>query len=346
MKLVITIDTEEDNWGQFASTGQTLENIERIPYLQEMFDTYNVRPTYLITYPVAIDNKCIALLGTIEKSARCEIGMHCHPWNTPPFEEALSARNSMLSNLPHDLQHKKMNFLHNIIIKNFGIKPVSFRSGRWGYNQSVAENLIKLGYKVDTSITSYVDWQQYYGPDFSDVSPQPFRFSHENIFEKASDGRLLEVPATVAYLQQNFARCNALSKFLSRKLVCRLRFIGILDKLHLLNKVWLSPEMSDSKTMIKLAKCMMKKKYKILNMFFHSTTLKAGLTDYVKSKDDETRFLINIKEFLVFAKNSGIESIKLSDSLNLFSVFVTFMTFKSSFFDFFCTMLSMTIICS
>lgn len=346
MKLVITIDTEEDNWGQFASTGQTLENINRIPYLQEMFDTYNVRPTYLITYPVAIDNKCIALLGAIEKSDRCEIGMHCHPWNTPPFEEQTNAKNSMLCNLPADLQFKKLSFLHNTIVNNFEIMPVSFRSGRWGYNQSVAESLIKLGYKVDTSITSYVDWQQDYGQDFSDVSPRPFRFSHENIFEEASDGRLLEVPATVAYLQRNFALCNALSKFLSRKPVSRLRFIGILDKLHLLNKVWLTPEMSDSKTMIKLAKCMMKKKYKILNMFFHSATLKAGLTDYIKSKDDETRFLKNIKEFLVFARNSGIESIKLSDSLKLFSVFVAFMTFKSSFFDFFCTTLSMAVICS
>jgi hypothetical protein len=320
MKLIITIDTEEDNWGQFVSHGHTLENIGRIPYLQEMFDTYNVKPTYLITYPVAIDNKCIAYLGAIEKTGRCEIGMHCHPWNTPPFEEKLSYKNSMLCNLPGDLQFKKMNFLHNSIIKNFDIRPVSFRSGRWGSNQSVEENLRRLGYKVDTSITSYVNWQGYYGPDFTNISPQPFWIFHEKSLEKASDGRLLEVPATVAYLQRNFEWSNALSKFLHRRLISRLRLIGILDQLHLLNKVWLSPEVSDSSQMIKLTRSLMKKDYKIINMFFHSTTLKAGLNDYVRTESDEKRFLRRIKEFLTFTRDSGIESITLSETVNLLSI--------------------------
>lgn len=317
MKLIITIDTEEDNWGDYSRTGHTLKNIAKIPALQEIFDAFNVKPTYLITYPVATDSASITILREIEKSGNCEIGMHCHPWNTPPFEEELNEKNSMLCNLPHDLQHEKMKFLHNTIITNFDVNPISFRSGRWGYNRSVAENLYKLGYKVDTSITSYTDWQNYYGPDFSNVSPHPFRFFHENAFEEACDGPLLEVPATIAYLQQNFAWCNAMSRILSKKPINRLRLIGILDKLNILNKVWLSPEQSDSKHMIKLTKCLMKKNYRTINLFFHSATLKAGLTDYVKTNSDEKRFLQQIKEFLDFTNEVGIESIRLSDSVNL-----------------------------
>src|SRR5208337_1476965 len=122
MKLVITIDTEEDNWGVFSPTGHTLKNLDRIPVLQELFDAYNVKPTYLITYPVATDTESITLLREIEKSGRCEIGMHCHPWNTPPFEEIPGDNNSMLCNLPCDLQYKKMSSLTDAIAKNFHIK--------------------------------------------------------------------------------------------------------------------------------------------------------------------------------------------------------------------------------
>jgi hypothetical protein len=317
MKLVISIDTEEDNWGNYSRTGHTLKNIDKIPVLQELFDSVHAKPSYLVTYPVATDRKSVDIIREIEKSGNCEIGMHCHPWNTPPFEEELNDKNSMLCNLPHELQHEKMKSLHKTIITNFDVKPVSFRSGRWGYNQSVAENLFKLGYKVDTSITSYTDWQNYHGPDFSNIPPHPFRFFHNNAFEEASGGPLLEVPATIAYLQRNLAWCNTMSKILSRKPINRLRLIGILDKLNILNKVWLSPEQSDSKQMIKLTKSLMKKGYNVVNLFFHSTTLKAGLTDYVKTKDDEKQFLKQIKEFLHFTKETGIESIRLSDAANI-----------------------------
>jgi hypothetical protein len=245
--------------------------------------------------------------------------MHCHPWNTPPFEETLSERNSMLSNLPPDLQFKKMLFLHNTIINNLGIKPLSFRCGRWGYNQSVAESLYKLGYKVDTSITAYVNWQDYYGPDFSRISAKHFCFSHENNLKEDAAGEMLEVPATIAYLQRNQELCNAISLFLSRKPAKYTRLTGILDRLCLLNKVWLSPEMSDSSQMIKLAETLMKKDYQFINMFFHSTTLKAGLNAFTKTENDEKLFFRRIKEFLTFTRDSGIESIKLSDSLKLVS---------------------------
>ncbi|TAK08329.1 MAG: WalW protein, partial [Candidatus Manganitrophaceae bacterium] len=65
MKLIITIDTEEDNWGSYRSTGMTLENIKRIPVLQQLFDAYQVKPTYLITHTVATDEASVAILKPI-----------------------------------------------------------------------------------------------------------------------------------------------------------------------------------------------------------------------------------------------------------------------------------------
>jgi hypothetical protein len=169
MYLIITIDTEEDNWGDYSPTGHALENIERIPDLQQLLNEFNVKPTYLITYPVATDERAISILKGILDEGKCEIGSHCHPWNTPPFEEVNNKKNSMLCNLPIDLQFNKISFLHQTIQNNFGITPISFRAGRWGFNQEVAKNLFRLGYQIDTSITPFVDWADFHGPAFSRI---------------------------------------------------------------------------------------------------------------------------------------------------------------------------------
>jgi hypothetical protein len=317
MYLIITIDTEEDNWGDYSSEGSTVENILKIPQLQDLFDKFNAKPTYLVTYPVAKDEKAVSILKGILERGNCEIGTHCHPWNTPPFGEETNDRNSMLCNLSEDLQFRKINFLHETIVRNFGIEPVSFRAGRWGYSDSVARNLYKLGYKVDTSVISFTNWTGEFGPDFTEIGPRAYRFSLEDIFNGSESGTLMEVPATVGYLQRNFELSNFLLKLLKRGPIRKLRLIGILDRLNILNKVWLSPENSDSKKMIQLTKRMMSNKYKIINMFFHSTSLKAGLSPYVKTENDEVKFINCIKDFLSFTRDAGIETITLSDSVTL-----------------------------
>lgn len=316
-KLIITIDTEEDNWGCYRSEGHTLKNIERLPALQDLFDSFGVRPTYLVTYPVACDDKAISILGGFCEDGRCEIGNHVHPWNTPPFEEETNAWNSMLCNLPADLQYKKIRCLHEAIQRNFGLTPVSFRAGRWAFGQETAKNLVRLGYKVDTSIAAFSDWSQYHGPDFSDVPPTPFKFSRDNYLKESSDWDMIEIPATVGYLQSDFARSNLIRKTITKRPFNYFKAAGILAKLGLLNKVWLSPEHSDGKTMIKLSKIMLGNNYSILNMMFHSSSLKAGLSPFVRTKDDERIFLNNIKEFLSFARNESIDAIRLSEVLQI-----------------------------
>lgn len=317
MKLIVTIDTEEDNWGSYRSTGMTLENITRIPVLQQLFDDYQVKPTYLITYTVATDARSVAILKPILDQERCEIGTHCHPWSTPPFDlfnGESSRRDSMLCNLPFDVQFSKISELHGTIRKNFGIEPASFRSGRWGYNQDVARCLHKLGYRVDTSILPYTDWSYDYGPNYAYISPKPYRFFPETAFEESVDGPLLEIPATIGYLQRDFELCNRFYQRFLRKPLCKLRLAGILHQLGFLNNVWLSPEECGSTEMINLARRMKKNGYPFINFFFHSPTLKAGLTPFVKTKEDEQRFLDRIEAFISFTRDEGIESITLSEA--------------------------------
>lgn len=312
MKLIITVDTEEDNWDFYSSSGQTLDNIERIPQLQELFDEFSAKPTYLITYPVATDDRSVAILRPILDSRRCEIGAHCHPWNTPPIEEDRSIKNSMLCNLPLDLQYRKLQCLDETIQNNFGVKPVSFRAGRWGYNHNVAVNLCRLGYKVDTSITPYTNWTREHGPNFSHVSPQPYSF-----LSPESRGPLMEIPATIGYLQSNFSLCAAILKALGSGPVRYLKLAGLLNHLRLISKVWLSPEVSDGKGMIQLAQQMARNHYGVINMFFHSPSLKAGLSPFVRSVSDEKKFRLRIKEFLSYARDTNIKPVTLSECSRL-----------------------------
>jgi hypothetical protein len=81
--------------------------------------------------------------------------------------------------------------------------------------------------------------------------------------------------------------------------------------------VRLSPESADSRDMVKLAQLMIVKNYKVINMTFHSSSLKAGLNEFVKTKEDEKRFMKNIREFLIFTRDTRIEPIKLSEILKI-----------------------------
>ena len=308
MDLIVTIDTEEDNWGRYSATDNPVENIGKVIRLQSMFDMFGVKPTYLISYPVATNPRSVEILKEILEDGKCEIGMHCHPWNTPPFEEEINARNSMLCNLPEPLVQQKLRVLHEAICENFGVTPVSFRAGRWGFNSAVARTLNQLSYRVDTSVSPFSDWGQYHGPNFSGFQLQPYRFNPEDIATPRGNGVLLEIPATVGFLQNNFERCQRWTRLFEADFGKKLRLKGILSRLKLLNKVWLSPELAEASDMIQLALRIKKKHYPCLNMSFHSTSLLAGLSPFVGCKADEEGFLLKIERFLIYAAKANLKS--------------------------------------
>jgi len=312
-KLIVTIDTEEDEWGSTRRSGYRCTNIERIPALQDLFDRFGVRPTYLVTYPVATDKKAVAILKAMSDAQRADIGAHCHPWNTPPFGEPNTRLNSILCNLPVDMQYAKMKCLGEAIAASFGVTPRSFKTGRFGYATSVAGNLRALGYRIDTSVTPYTSWHRSHGPDFRAIPPRPFRFSADDAFCECAGGDLVEVPTTIGFLQSNFRQSDRLLRFVSRPALHRLHLVGLLGRLGLLNKVWLSPELSDVRTMIGLTRAMLRNGYTVLNMVFHSPSLQAGLTPFTRTTADERRFLENLRAFLTFAREHAIEPIRLSE---------------------------------
>ena len=87
------------------------------------------------------------------------------------------------------------------------------------------------------------------------------------------------MPATVGYLQHDFSRANKLFKSLKGKMSKGLRLKGLFDKISILNQVSFSPEMETSEKMISLIDVMAKSDLDVLNMFFHSTSLRLSMVD-------------------------------------------------------------------
>lgn len=318
MKLIVSVDTEEDNWLPFSDKCYTTRNIEAVPQLQRIFSEVKVRPTYLITYPVATDPGAAAILGDIGRSGLGEIGTHCHPWSQPPFEEAQCIENSMLCNLPGDLQVRKIEYLHQTIQDRLGLTPTSFRSGRWGYSPHVARALRKLNYKVDSSVTAYTDWTAYHGPDFSLMPPKAYRFDAEHIYQEKSDGALLEIPASVGYLQSNFHISHRIYETIRRSPLRRLRLLGMLHRAGLLRQVPLSPEISTLDDMVKLVVRLREQNFEFVTMWFHSPALVPGLTPFVQTKPDAQAFLEKIRRFFLKMNELDIKSITLTEAANDF----------------------------
>jgi hypothetical protein len=314
VKLVVTIDTEEDEWGAFDLPRYGVSNIERLVRLQDLFDRFGVRPTYLVTQPVAETTSAIEVLGPILERRGCEIGAHCHPWNTPPFVEQRTPWNSLLCNLPTDLQFQKLAYLKESIRRNYGVTTTSFRAGRWGFGASVAENLSRLGFLVESSIIPYVSWSAYGGPSFDREYPaERYRMSLQDIAMVEERSTLVEVPVTSGFTGLLGGMGYPAHRALSAAPLKWFRARGIADRLDLFHTTWLCPEMHELRPMIALSDRVLAQGGTILNLMFHSVTLTAGLTPFVRSVDDENRFFNRIRSYLEFCQREGIGSATLTE---------------------------------
>ncbi len=315
----ITIDTEEDEWGSVGVRKPSVKNIGHLKRFQEKCDEYRVIPTYLINYPVATSSSSRKVLEDIFVTGKCEIGTHCHPWNTPPFVEEQSKFNSFLCNLPQNLVEEKLGVLHEVIKNTFGINPVVFRAGRWGFGKGALSVIEKLNYKVDTSITPFCSWREAKGPDYKCRVNSSFYLNSKHFDEPSGSnmGKIIEIPPTMGYLQKNEIYCDKVRRILIASPLKYLKLNGILDRIGAINYRWLSPEVSSSDEMISLANSQFKKGNNFVNMFFHSNSLMPGQTPFVSNSSDLKEFYHKIELFLQYIVENNIKPVALSHGVDL-----------------------------
>ena len=203
--FLVTIDTEGDYlWG--SSKQISVHNASSLPRFQRLCESHGILPTYLVDYEMATSGEFREFGSDVIKRNTGEIGMHLHGWHSPPLVPLTSddyRYHPYLIEYSFQVMEDKISLLTALLEDTFGLKIVSHRAGRFGFNESYAAVLIKHGYLVDCSVTPRVSWRgtsgdpaQKGGPDFTRFPESPY-FVDLNDIGKPGNSRLLEVPVSI-----------------------------------------------------------------------------------------------------------------------------------------------------
>jgi hypothetical protein len=293
--LLVIVDAEEEfDWNKISSASTSVRTIRSQSASQKIFERFGIVPTYVVDFPVASQEDGFKPLKEFLDSGICEIGAQLHPWVNPPIREELTWRNSFPGNLDRGLEREKIAALTAVIEQNFELRPTVYRAGRCGLGPNTAELLEELGYEIDCSVRPGADLRQFDGPDFR-------RCAVASPYWSGPRRTILELPISAGYtglLRRYGPRIHSLA---SRSLTLPLRIPGILARFGLLDSTRLTPEgipLDDAK---KLTRVLLRRSnQRVFSVSYHTPSLVAGNTPYVRNQGDLDRFLGWIEGYLEF----------------------------------------------
>ncbi len=300
--FVITIDVEPDctpTW--HYSSPLTFEGVhigigQR---LQPLFERYHVIPTYLINNVVLENSSSVKVLRKFEGVV--ELGTHLHEEFISPDKRISNYAGAKAEGnqcfLPQKMEFAKLNSITTLFKQAFGRLPTSFRAGRFSAGSNTVRSLIELGYRVDSSVTPGICWNDATRErpvDFRRAPNQPYFVSGESLIYPDSKGSLLEVPTSII-VRRRMGKKRA---------------------------VWLRPRYAPFEVM-RDAICQMERQSTnsvlVLNMMFHNVEVLPNLSPYTKTEDDCKAYLNTIEQFLQFCNDKGFKTIGLSDLYEVFA---------------------------
>ena len=310
-KFLITIDTEGDDiWTR--SPKVTTRNALFLGRFQDLCETYGFKPTYLVNYEMAIDQNFVEFAKSTLSRNKAEIGTHVHSWNSPPLSELDDwNHHSYIFEYPDELIHAKLAYLTDLLTETFGERPESHRAGRWGFDQRVAEALIKLGYRTDCSVTPGVSWKKHLGspngqggPDFFGYKLHPYYIDSAN--STSPKCQLLEVPVTIKpnYKPGLEKLHNSIEQNLSGK---------ILRKVAGPSHSWLRPTGTNTDEMIGLVGWAKGKGLPALEFMLHSSELMPGGSPKFRTSEDIDHLYKSLNTLFRTVAEAGCEGMTLRE---------------------------------
>ncbi len=299
VKLLVSIDTEEDNWHPVRDDVR-IENVRALPEAQEFFESLGLRPTYFVDYPVASTEWSARILRDLDEGGHAEVAAHLHPWNTPPLDEPFTPENTMMKNLDAGLQAAKLRTLRTALEQATGRTPTSFRAGRFGLGPGSARVLIDEGFEVDSSVTPFVSWREHGGgSDFTRAPANCYRLDGNGPLDRPIDGgALCEVPLSCGFTRLPFGWRSAVHRRLSSPVLRPLRLVGVASRTGLARRVIGSPETDALDDLLALARCLVEAGTGFVHLFLHSPSLVRGFTPFVQSDSDLARLRDTIAGFV------------------------------------------------
>jgi|tagenome__1003787_1003787.scaffolds.fasta_scaffold20972949_3 peptidoglycan/xylan/chitin deacetylase (PgdA/CDA1 family) len=298
MHLLVGIDTEGDNqWDAAARARQRFENIYALPKLHALFARHGVRPTYVITHPVATDPRSAEVLRALRAEGDCEIGAHHHVWETPPFSDADVRRHDYAANLPLAQFEAQLDALTDAIHAAVGVRPVSYRSGRFGFSAAHVSALERCGYQVESSVAPLFYEAHKGGPDFVEAPLRPYYLAYDSATTPGTS-RVLEIPVSAALNRRLPKRVQYLYARAPRPYTTK----RVLRKLGVARIRWLRPSYSSFEDMSSLARDLARDGQPVLNLLFHSSEAILGGSPYNRTNEELAAFCGRLERFFAFAR--------------------------------------------
>lgn len=297
--FLITIDTEGDNLWSKPSKIET-NNSKGLERFQSLCNEYGFKPVYLTNYEMATDSEFVKFAKKTLSRKQCEIGMHLHPWNSPPLYSLTDddlKNQPFLMEYPPEVIANKVDFMTTLLENTFETKIYSHRAGRWGFNEVYYQVLEKYSYHTDCSVTPHVDWSKVMGIPQGNGGinftcyPDSYYFPDRNNLFKIGNGRILEVPATIV-VRPRF--CFTAPFFVIKD------FLPYPIKRATCKTCWLRPMGNNLDDMLYIIDHSNQQKY--LEFMIHSSELSAGLNPTFQTKDSIETLYKHIK--IIFEKIS------------------------------------------
>jgi hypothetical protein len=299
----ITVDTEEEwDWRTgWPKNDFSVENVQRLPRFQELCENYGVATTYYTNHAVLDDAEARAVILNLAERPSVEIGMHIHPWNTPPIDPDLwevTARQSYLHNLSKAQIQTKLTTVFERFVE-LGLRPTSFRGGRYSSGGPIHDFLRDNRFIADSSVVPYTTFEEDGAPDYRNRGLFPYRLPPRS----GGEMPLWEIPLTVAFSRQPFELWHRVREFIIRTWLRKARLVGIMDRLGIVSKIWLNFEVHSADDMLVLLRMLRKMHPPCINFTVHSTSLVAGGNPFTTDTADEDRIFSDIET--VFAELAG-----------------------------------------
>ena len=280
IRYCITIDTEEEwDWNTGYPTGPTrVQNIQQLPRFQQLANTYGAAVVYFTNYAVLADPQSRQIIQDLAREPRTEIGLHIHPWNTPPLdpEATVSERNSYLHNLPWPEAKAKLDSVL-AAFASANLKPTSYRGGRYSSSPQIQHYLRELGLGVDCSVLPYISWKDDGAPDFRNRDATPQRHEHHG-------QPIWELPLTLGPTRLPVSRWMNILRLAKSKVGRTLRITGILERLGIVSQVWLNLENPDAGDIVKYLGVLRKLRPPFVSFTLHSSSLLQCGSPYVPTQ--------------------------------------------------------------
>ena len=129
------------------------------------------------------------------------------------------------------------------------------------------------------------------------------------------DGSVLEIPMSIGYSRRPFAVWGGLLRTLAARPLRSAHLAGLASRLGLVRRIFLSPEMQSDADMLTLSRCLTDHGAQHLHMFFHSPSLRPGLSPYSVGAADVDRLYRRIASYVdQLARITPVRFVTLSEA--------------------------------